>query len=141
MAKTSKLTPIVYLVLFKDDRVLLSLRKNDVQTGSNYSFIYVYITDGEAPEDSLIEEVKNEIGLSIEKDDLKRALVIHRHPHILELFFTVKKWEGEIINLEPEFCENLNFFSPYDFPDNIDPVVEECIEALKKGKSYIKQGF
>ena len=61
----------VYLVLTKNDQVLLTLRQNTGFADGLYSLASGHVDEGETIKHAMIREAKEEIGILIKPDDLK----------------------------------------------------------------------
>ena len=45
----------------------------------------------------------------------------------LDFFFICKNWNGEVKNMEPHKCDNLDWFNINELPDNIIPYIRDAI--------------
>ena len=139
-----KLVPAVYLILKKDDTILLSLRKNTGYSDGLYGLVAGHIDGGETATDGMLREAKEEIGIDIPKDSISLKVTMHRMASEFEgmdLFFVADRWSGEIKNCEPKKCAELTFFPLNNLPPNIIPYVKEAILASVEGRSYLECGW
>jgi len=67
-----------YLVLKKNDAILLLKRKNTGYEDSNYSVIAGHVESGESFRQTIIREAKEEANVSISETDIIRTHVQHR---------------------------------------------------------------
>lgn len=123
-----------YLILQKNNQVLLLRRFNTNYEDGNYSLIAGHVESDEQITQSLIREAKEEANLIIKIEDLIFEHVIQRkcvdQSIYLDFFFTCQNWEGEVKNLEPHKCDDLSWFALDKLPQNIIPHVREVLELL-----------
>jgi len=139
--------PASYLVIFKDNKVLLLKRANTGFEDGNYSVIAGHVEKGESFSDCIIREAKEEAGIEINRKDIKVAHIMHRKTTLQEgnervdTFFTATKWEGEITNMEPNKCDDLAFFALDNLPSNMVEYVKQVIDDIKNGIFYSEYGW
>src|SRR3990167_6676888 len=88
----------VYLILLKNNKVLLPRRFNTGWMDGKYSLIAGHLDGNESVVDSMIRESYEEAGLTIDSQDLIPATVLHRFSpdqEYIDFFFAAKKWQGE----------------------------------------------
>ena len=139
-----KIHGAVYLILRKNDQILLLKRNNTGYMDGYYSFPGGHIEEGESAIEAVIREGKEEINVDVKKEDLNLILTMHRKTserEYLDLFFEAKKYTNEINNNEPEKCSELVFKSINDLPLNIVPYIQQSIECFKDGKIYEESGW
>jgi 8-oxo-dGTP diphosphatase len=145
ISKDNKAVPASYLVLKKDGKILLGLRRN---TGYYDGYWHVpagHIEAGELPTDCLIREVGEEVGIELEKKSLKCVHVMYRTGHDptgdrIDYFFEAKEYSGEIENMEPDKCEKLDWFLINDLPENTVHHSRDAIEMAEKGITFSELG-
>ncbi|MBI3439193.1 MAG: (deoxy)nucleoside triphosphate pyrophosphohydrolase, partial [Proteobacteria bacterium] len=79
-------------------RVLLTQRPQHKQLGGLWEFPGGKVEPGEAPEEALIRELKEELALTVEPDALDPyAFASHAYPdfHLLMPLYIVTRWSGE----------------------------------------------
>ena len=132
-----------YLILIKDDRVLLSRRFNTGYMDGHYSLPAGHVDEGETVEDCLVREVKEEIGISVKKKDIKLVHVMHRKEADIRLdfFYTADSYTGILKNMEPEKCDDLKWFELNKLPKNILPYIKQAIEESQQQVLYSDIGF
>jgi ADP-ribose pyrophosphatase YjhB (NUDIX family) len=109
-----KLIPTAYLVLVRENKILLSRRFNTGFQDGQYSFPAGHLGgDEETLSEAMVREAREEIGVEIDVADLELAHVMHRKQREptderrINLFFRAKKWEGEPKIMEPNKCDDL----------------------------------
>lgn len=133
-----KIVPAVYLILEKEGKILVARRCNTGYQDGNYQVPAGHVEEGELPTVALIREVKEEIGIDLNPADLEFVFVSFRPKHDetgdrVDFFFRVKKWQGEVTNMEPHKCDDLKWVLPTQLPDNMALHVKKVIESMNKG--------
>jgi len=142
-----KIVPASYLVLLCDNKVLLLRRFNTGYEDGNYSMVAGHVDKGETFTETVIREAKEEAGVDLKPEDLKVAHVMHRNSHEedigerMDIFFTAKKWGGEIENKEPHKCDDLSWFDLDKIPENTIPYVKHAINCIKNKTFYSEHGW
>lgn len=132
-----------YLLLMREDKLLLLLRQNTGYFDDHYGLVSGHVEDGESATEGMIREAKEEAGISIEPCHLRVVHVLHRQTERLnvDIFFTCDRWNGEIVNQEPEKCAELSFHSLSALPPNIMEYLPPVIEAISRGEFYSECGW
>lgn len=120
----------VNLVLQKDDTVCLMRRYNTGWNDGNYALMGGHVEDGENPSDAAVREAKEELGITVNSNNLSHLLTMSVNPDHIYLYFGCSEYQGEITNMEPNECDDIRFFNVNELPDNI-------IGADKMALSYI----
>jgi len=139
--------PASYLVLIKENKILLQRRFNTGYEDGKYSFVAGHVESGENFTQALIREIKEEAGIVLKKEDIKVVHVMSRdsgtskNNERLDVFFVAKKWTGEIKNKEPDKCDDLSWFDLDDLPENIIPYIKEAIKNIKNNIFFSEFGW
>ena len=148
MKERFKLIPEVFLVLVRDGKVLLSRRFNTGYEDGNYGLPAGHGEEGETMRQGIAREAKEEIGVDIAVDDLEFVLTQNRwcpdsgNPHArIGFYFVPKYWQGEITNMEPNKCDDLQFFTFDTLPPNVVPHVRAALESYRKGDKYVEYNW
>lgn len=134
----------VYLILIKDNRVLLSRRYKTGWMDRMYSLVAGHLDGNEPVGDSMIREAYEEAGIRIEKKNLIPNKVLHRKSddcEYMDFFFTAKKWGGKPRIMEPNKCDDMSWFPIDDLPKNVLPYVRKVIENMNDGVPFIESGW
>jgi 8-oxo-dGTP diphosphatase len=141
-----KIIPASYLILEKNKKILLLKRYNTGFKDGQYSLISGHIEQNESATNCIIREAKEEAGIQIKKADLKLSLVLHRKSdqdleERVDFFFKAKKWEGEIINKEPNKCLELDWFDKNNLPKKTIDYLKKALIEINKKNHYLETGW
>ena len=133
----------VYMLFVRDGKILLLRRANTGYEDGNYGLVAGHVEDGESITSAAIRETKEEAGVAIEPEDLAVVTTMHRRQQDIrvDFFFEVKKWKGEIVNTEPDRCDDLSWFPLDELPANTIPYIKQAIECYKAGAVYSEWGW
>jgi len=147
-----KIVPASYLVLIKDNKILLQRRFNTGYQDGKYSFVAGHVDIGETFTHAITREVREEAGIVLKTEDLKVVHVMNRdapegavsageNNERIDIFFIADKWEGEARNKEPHKCDDLSWFDLDNLPENIIPYVKQAIDCIKSKTFYSEYGW
>ena len=126
-----KMFPVaIHLFLLDNDNILLLKRYNTGYEDGKYSVIAGHLDGNENIYNAMIREAKEEAGIDILKNDLKIIQVMHRkqpNDERIDYFFICKKWNGKIINNEPNKCSELKWYCINKLPDNTIEYIKYAI--------------
>ena len=123
--------------------ILLQLRKNTGYMDNMYDFACSgHVDKGESYTQALKREAKEEIGISINENDLVFLAVNHNYQedHV-QLFFSTKTYEGEPIICESDECGGLLWSDTDNLPSNIILYVKNVIKDIEYGIQYDDGNF
>ena len=147
MKERHKIIPASYLVLVRDNKVLLLRRYNTGYEDGNYSLPAGHVEKNETFTQCVIREAQEEIGIFLEKEDLRNSHLMQRDSGTsednerMDCFFIAKKWSGEIENKELNKCDDLSWFDLNELPDNIIPYVKHALENIRDDIFYSEFGW
>lgn len=125
---------VLALIFNNEGKILAILRRNKPDAG-NYNLVGGRMDDGETVAQAVIREIKEEVGLSVYEKDVEVVSAIHRlinneEPkwNSIEFVVIIKRFEGVAQNLEPEFCERLDWLDADNLPENITPYAKIAID-------------
>ncbi len=143
MGERFQLRAAVYLMLIKEDKILLLRRFNTGWMDGKYSLIAGHLDGGETVSEAMIREAKEEAGIEVSKSDLIPATVTHRmsDTEYADFFFVAKKWKGEPIIGELDKCDDLSWFCLDKLPDNLLSHVKAAIENYQNGVAFFESDW
>lgn len=90
--------------------------------------------------DGMIREAKEEIGISIKREDMEILHIYHRYKRgMLKFVFKADKYEGTPINNEPDKCEKIEWIDFENLPENIVPSIKIELDNIKNCVYYSKE--
>lgn len=133
----------VFLVLKKQDQILLTLRQNTGFADGLYTLASGHVEENESIKQAMIREAEEEIGIHIKPEDLKLVHVMqHKYNiHYIDFFFECDTYQGNPLNCEPEKCGDVRFFSPSTLPDNLISIVRQALHMIAIGSNYSEYGI
>jgi len=133
----------VYLLLYKEGNILLSLRHNTGYADGYYGLVAGNVEGGESAQTAMIREAEEEIGILIPSDSLKLVHTLHRKSdrENIDLFFSCTQWTGTITNREEHKCKGLHFYDPLNLPENTLPYIIEVLQHIRTGLSFSESGW
>ena len=147
MREYFKLVPAVYVILRKDDEILLLKRANTGYFDGFYSVPAGHVDGGEPAIEAAVREVKEEVGVTIKPENLKLAHTVHwvspvpyKHERI-GLFFESANWTGKLMNNEPEKCSEIKWVNIAKLPDKLVPEAKSALENYFKDIGYSDFNF
>jgi len=134
-----KLIAPVYLVLIRNNKILLSRRHNTGYFDGNYSFPAGHLDGNETLKQSMAREAKEEIDVVADPTDLELVHIMNRripNDEAIDFFFTTKKWQGEPKIMEPDKCDDLSWFEFNNLPQNTIPYIKQAIDSFLNNIIY-----
>jgi len=141
--KRFTLRAAVYLMLIKNDNILLVRRFNTGWQDGKYSFVSGHLDGDETVRQAMIREAKEEAGIVIKSEDLHVVHTMHRKSNYeyIDFFLVASKWKGDPKNKEPDKCDELRWASLKKLPDNVAPNVKKAIENYNKEITFSEFGW
>lgn len=131
-----KLKVAVYLFLIKNNKILLCRRFQTGWQDGNYTVPSGHLEPNETIIDATIRETIEEVGVSITKDDIKLVHTMHRLNSHIDFFFEAISWQGEPKNKELDKCDDVQWFSIDNLPENMVPSVQDAFLKYQKGITF-----
>ncbi|MDH6118047.1 NUDIX domain-containing protein [Kitasatospora sp. GAS204B] len=136
----------VMLILERaDGRILLAERANTGYADGQLNLPSGKVDHGESVAEAVIREAAEEIGIKLDRDDLRTVHVVHfRNPEgqpRVGWFFAASRWDGEPVNTEPHKCAGLLWVCPEQLPENTVPYNAGGIAAYLDGRPHAIEGW
>lgn len=137
-----KVIPAVYLLLRRDDEILLLKRANTGYEDDKYSLPAGHLEGDESLRSAIVREIYEEIGLKIKPKALTLAHVQHRRSRTPDLsderivfYFTCTEWQGRPANKEPNKCSEIQWLDISIAKNRGDVIdhVRVAIESIADG--------
>lgn len=82
-------------------------------------------------------EALEEARIIIDPATLRHVFTGHRYNRDrLDLVFEADTWEGEVVNAEPERCDDMSWHRLANLPEAIVPYVRYMLGAIATGATY-----
>ncbi|PIZ64361.1 NUDIX hydrolase [Candidatus Roizmanbacteria bacterium CG_4_9_14_0_2_um_filter_39_13] len=133
----------VYLLLIRDEKLLLSRRYKTGWEDGMYTFIAGHVDRGETIRKAMIREGKEEARIVLAEDDLAVVHVMNRksnRPYV-DFFIKATSWKGEPTIIEPDRCDDMQWFPMSNLPTNTLPHVAQALEFIQNGIYFSEVGF
>src|ERR1700690_2777556 len=107
-----KLILSVYIILIKDNETLLLRRANTGYEDGKYGLVSGHVDGNESASSAMSRDAIEEAGLVLKPESLRFVHLMHRigDDERVDVFYTVDEWQGQIVNKEPNKCDDLSWF-------------------------------
>jgi 8-oxo-dGTP pyrophosphatase MutT (NUDIX family) len=129
-----------YLVLRRDDEVLLQLRRGTGYMDGCWATLAGHVDPGESVHDAAVREAAEESTVTVRVEDLVPLTTLHRFevggPQVeqrCDVFFETRTWSGEPRIAEPTKCEAMGWFPLSALPEPVVPHERLVLDALARG--------
>ena len=132
-----------YLILIKNDSILLLRRFNTGWKDGWYTVPAGHVDEGESIVTTMVREAKEECGITIEEKNLEMVHVLHIATNFdyITFFFTPKTWEGEPSLVEPDKSDDMQWFPLNSLPEKTLPFIKSVIEHYNEGKIFSEMRY
>ena len=146
MSERFKLIGGVFVIILKDGKVLMELRKNKFDAGL-YSLVGGCMENGETVFQAAVREIKEEVNLEIKESDLKVVSVLHRitpqpdNWQSIEFVIVTDKFSGTAGLMENDVCGDLKWFPLNRLPENISHYAKQAIDNYINNVGFSEINF
>ena len=122
---------VVAALIWREDRFLICQRSADKARGLLWEFVGGKVEEGETPEEALVRECREELGISLAVDDVFMELE-HTYPDIT---IQLTLYNARILSGEPQKLEHndIRWITPEEIDDYaFCPADEDILKNLKK---------
>ena len=120
--------------------ILLLKRKGTGYYDGYYDLPGGHLEANEDIFDGMIREAKEEIGITIKREDMEILHIYHRYKKgMLKFVFKTDKYNGIPINNEMDKCEKIVWIDFENLPENIVPSIKIELDNIKRGIYYCKE--
>lgn len=119
--------------------ILMLLRQGTGHFDGMYDLPGGHLEEGEDIFDATIREAKEEIGISIKRENLDMMHIYHRYNKgVLKFVFRADKYEGTLSNAEPDKSAEIKWVEFDNLPEQIVPSIKTELEKMKNKIFYNK---
>jgi 8-oxo-dGTP pyrophosphatase MutT (NUDIX family) len=138
-----RVVPAAYLVLRREDQVLLQRRSNTGYRDGHWAIGAAgHVEQGESAFRAACREAFEELGVEVEESNLEPVTTVHRTnreadrlddglDERVDFFFTTHHWRGKPRLMEPEKASALAWFGLDDLPEPVVPHEMQVLMALR----------
>ncbi len=118
-----------------DDRILIAQRPADKQLGGLWEFPGGKVEAGERPEQALIRELHEELGIEV-KEDCLAPLTFASYPyptfHLLMPLYVCRRWKGFVTQKEHQALKwvKARQLRDYPMPPADEPLIPHLVDLL-----------
>lgn len=133
----------VHLFLLKGTEILLLRRYNTGYEDGNYSVPAGHLDGQEEVKSAAIREAWEKCGIHLRPEDVQVVGVMHRRDkdERIDFFLVATRWSGEIVNAEPDKCDELVWVDMDHLPANVIPYVRQAIHNYRSGQWFDSFGW
>lgn len=128
-------------------RVLLIRRAGSGYRDGQLSLPAGHLDGGEDAVEGLRRELREEIGVEVDRGACRLALMLHRakelpdDPEYIDFVFAISRWDGDPVIGEPEKCSELVWADPEDLPGDVADYIVESLKAIRDGEPLLLLGW
>lgn len=133
----------VHLFFIRENKILIARRSNTGYRDGEYSVPAGHLDGNETVIAAGMREAQEEIGVRIETGGMTFSSVMHRieGDERVDFFVQVHKWQGEIVNAEPDKCDDLRWVDLDNLPENTIAYVRRAIANHLSGIPFDEFGW
>ena len=145
MNSRHQLTPVSYVIFRLEEFVLLQLRRGTGYLDGYWATAAAgHVEADESAQEAACREVLEELGISINGNDLVPLVTIHRRQELgettegrVDFFYQCTAWPSEPQLMEQDKASDLKWFHLDDLPTPVVPHEFHVLESLRSGMPAI----
>lgn len=127
------------LLIMRNKEVLLAKRKNTGYKDGEYELPGGHLEENEDLYGAMIREAKEELGISLQREDLRIIHIMHHYTgNRINFIFTTERNDIEPKIQETEKCEELVWVNINELPEKTMNKVKTIIGHIREGELYSK---
>lgn len=120
-------------------QILLSKRKNTGYKDGEYELPGGHLEENEDLYEAMIREAKEELGISLKRENLKIVHIMHHYTgKRMNFILETEKFDLEPRIMEVDKCEELKWVEINNLPENTIEKVKIIISYIEEGELYSK---
>lgn len=137
----------LFLLKKENNTTMVLLQKRDhtgLYDGCYEASVCGHLEEHESLMDAMIREAKEEVGVTLKKEDLSLVHLLHISFEDADYFMPVVvtwKWDGKPEIMEKEKCSALEWYPLDELPDNMIPNRRQMLEDYIHQIPYRETGF
>lgn len=118
-------------------------RFNTGYEDGKYSVVAGHLDGDETVSEAAIREIKEEVGVRVQPENLAVVGVMHRKSddERVDFFLATNDWSGEPSNHEPDKCDDLDWYPLAALPANTIPYVHKAVQNYQLGIWFDEFGW
>lgn len=131
------------LLIIKDQdnnkKILLAKRKDTGYKDGEYEIPGGHLEENEDLYEAMIREAKEELGISLQREDLRIIHIMHHYTgNRINFIFSTERDDLKPRIMEEEKCEELRWVEINNLPENTMEKVKKIIGHIREGELYSK---
>ncbi|MGV9778134.1 NUDIX hydrolase [Streptosporangium sp. NPDC003464] len=126
----------VHVVFARDGAVLLGRRSGTGYADGLWHLPSGHLEEGESAVAAAAREAREEVGVTVEPDDLVFVHAMHRAPERVGLFFAAARWSGEPYNAGPDRCSEIAWHPLEAIPEDTVDYPAAALRAVAAGRPF-----
>lgn len=140
MEKEKFLSSIYLIIKNSEGKILLQRRQGTKLWPGFLALPAGHVDEGEDVYEAAIREAREELSITITKDDIIDTFAVNRKnkslPPYFDVYFELKSYQGEISINEPEKCSELVWADINDMPEDMIDFEATAIKNNIKGIKF-----
>lgn len=140
MAKEQFIADVFIIIRNEEGKILLQRRQGTKLCSGFLALPAGHVDEGENVYEAVVREAKEELGITINPNDIIDTFVINRKnkslPSYFDVFFEFSRYEGNIKIMEPQKCSELTWCDPSFLPEDMIGFEKEALLNNIKGIKF-----